>query len=63
MSVWCLGFDLGFQNFEEELANLPGGYSKPGGCLLLAEYQGKPAGCVALRKLSDSICEGTRFPR
>ncbi len=56
-----LGFDLGFQKFEEELANLPGEYVKPTGCLLLAKYQGKIAGCVALRKLGDDICEGKRL--
>lgn len=56
-----LGFDLRFQNFEEELTNLPGDYVNPTGCLLLAVYKEQPVGCVGLRKLSDDVCEMKRL--
>jgi putative acetyltransferase len=56
-----LGFSLCFQNFEKELAGLPGDYAPPEGRLLLADYQGQLAGCVALHKLEAEICEMKRL--
>jgi len=56
-----LGVNLCFQNFEQELAGLPGHYAPPEGRLLLAEYEGLLAGCVALHKWESGICEMKRL--
>jgi putative acetyltransferase len=56
-----LGVNLCFQNFDQELAELPGHYAPPDGRLMLAEYEGQLAGCVALHKWEPGVCEMKRF--
>jgi ribosomal protein S18 acetylase RimI-like enzyme len=61
-----LGFSLCFQNFDRELAGLQGDYAPPDGRLLLAESDGKLAGCVALHRCigipsSATTCEMKRL--
>lgn len=50
----ALGVDLCFQQFDQELAGLPGEYAPPRGALLLATVDGEVAGCCALRPLDTA---------
>lgn len=56
-----LAIDLCFQNFEKELAELPGHYMPPRGRLLLAKRDGQIAGCIALRPMETGIGELKRL--
>ena len=53
--------DLCFQNFDQELAELPGRYAPPGGRLFLALESETAAGGVALRPIGDGVCEMKRL--
>jgi putative acetyltransferase len=56
-----LGVDLSFQDFERELAALPGEYAPPRGAILVAHVASEVAGCVALRPLGAAVCEMKRL--
>ena len=56
-----LGFSLCFQSFDQELAALPGDYTPPQGCLLLATSASQPAACVALHAIDAEACEMKRL--
>lgn len=59
-AAW-IAIDLSFQNFPEELRLLPGEYAAPGGTLLLAWVEARPAGCVAVRRVDEDACEMKRL--
>jgi putative acetyltransferase len=60
-----LSFDLCFQDFDAELAALPGQYAEPRGAFLMALEGGLLIGCCALRPLDNvdtpNACEMKRL--
>src|SRR5262249_20181086 len=56
-----LGVSLDFQDFDAEVASLPGEYGPPNGRLLLAQDGEEIMGCVALRKLAEGACAMKRL--
>lgn len=56
-----LGIDLCFQDFENELATLPGKYAPPQGRLYLGFVNNALAGCIALRPFQEHKCEMKRL--
>jgi len=56
-----LGFDLSFQDFEQELADLSNHFSSSDDCLLLAIDKNQAIGCVAIKRFDNDICEIKRL--
>ncbi len=56
-----LGVDLGFQDFEAELAGLPGRYAPPAGRVLLAWRGTQALACVAMRPVDAVTVEMKRL--
>ena len=59
-AAW-VGVDLSFQDFDRELADLPGDYVPPAGVLFVARVNGKVAGCVAAHQWRVGVCEMKRL--
>jgi ribosomal protein S18 acetylase RimI-like enzyme len=57
----ALGVSLCFQDFENEVATLPGKYAPPAGTILFGERAGRILGVVALRPLEQGVAEMKRL--
>lgn len=56
-----IGAEPCFQGFDDELRDLPGEYGEKTGRLLITVCGGEPAGCAALRKFEEGVCEMKRL--
>jgi putative acetyltransferase len=59
--VASLAEDISFQNVDDELADLPGKYARPGGVALIAWDAGQAAGAIAYRMVEPGVCEMKRL--
>jgi GNAT superfamily N-acetyltransferase len=59
-AAW-VGVDLSFQDFDRELAELPGDYVPQAGVLFVARVDGRLAGCVAAHRWRAGVCEMKRL--
>lgn len=56
-----LHVDLAYQDFQGEVASLPGHYVLPRGCLFLAREGFDALACVGVRPLDENVCEMKRL--
>ncbi len=49
---WAIKY---WQNLDKEVKGLPGNYASPKGCILIANYKNKTAGCVGLLAESSEV--------
>ena len=56
-----LDVDLAYEDFQREVASLPGDYASPRGCLFLATEGGDAVGCVGVRPYDGDVCELKRL--
>ena len=59
--IGTLAEDISFQNVDEELGSLPGKYARPGGVVLIAWDDAKPAGAIAYRMFEPGVAEMKRL--
>lgn len=59
-AAW-LGIDLGFQNFDAELSDLPRMYGLPKAQIILSKLGQEYTGCIAIRPINDRIAELKRM--
>lgn len=49
------------KDYRKAVDQLPGKYALPQGRLYIACSENKKAGCIALRRVNDEVCEAKRL--